>query len=88
MIDQSRHAISWTPVFGQLRTYRRSVLQIEQMACIRLANLADYDRFSNEERATGTHIEALIKRQRISGFEQHSRRWTSLSCNCDAGYLP
>ncbi len=61
MIDQSRHLDQLDSVFGQLRTYRRSVLQIEQMACIRLANLADYDGFSNEERATGTHIEALIQ---------------------------
>ncbi|WP_439865330.1 DNA/RNA non-specific endonuclease [Pseudomonas antarctica] len=61
MIDQSRELGQLDLVFGQLRTYRRSVLHIEQLTGIQFANLADYDGFSNEERATGTHIEALIQ---------------------------
>lgn len=61
MIDQSRELGQLDLVFGQLRTYRRSVLQIEQLTGIRFGNLADYDGFSNEERATGTRIEALIQ---------------------------
>ena len=61
MIDQSRELGQLELVFGQLRTYRRSVIQIEQLTGIRFANLADYDGFSNEERATGTRIEALIR---------------------------
>lgn len=61
MIDQSRELGQLDLVFGQLRTYRRSVIQIEQLTGIRFANLADYDGFSNEERATGTRIEALIR---------------------------
>lgn len=61
MIDQSRELGQLDLIFGPLRTYRRSVLQIEQLTGIRFANLADYDGFSNEERATGTRIEALIR---------------------------
>ncbi|MGE1151717.1 DNA/RNA non-specific endonuclease [Pseudomonas kitaguniensis] len=60
MIDQSRELGELDLIFGQLRTYQRSVIQIEQLTGIRFANLADYDGFSNEERATGTRIEALI----------------------------
>ena len=61
MIDQSRELGQLDLMFGQLRTYQRSVIQIEQLTGIRFANLADYDGFSNEERATGTRIEALIR---------------------------
>lgn len=61
MIDQSRELGQLELVFGQLRTYQRSVIQIERLTGIRFANLADYDGFSNEERATGTRIEALIQ---------------------------
>ncbi|RMT89205.1 hypothetical protein ALP39_01225 [Pseudomonas marginalis pv. marginalis] len=61
MIDQSRELGQLELVFGQLRTYQRSVIQIERLTGIRFGNLADYDGFSNEERATGTRIEALIQ---------------------------
>ena len=61
MIDQSRELGQLDLMFGQVRTYQRSVIQIEQLTGIRFANLADYDGFSNEERATGTRIEALIQ---------------------------
>ncbi|MBC3303048.1 DNA/RNA non-specific endonuclease [Pseudomonas sp. SWRI18] len=61
MIDQSRELGQLDLMFGQLRTYQRSVIQIERLTGIRFANLADYDGFSNEERATGTRIEALIQ---------------------------
>ena len=61
MIDQSRELGQLDLIFGQLRTYQRSVIQIEKLTGIRFGNLADYDGFSNEERATGTRIEALIK---------------------------
>lgn len=61
MIDQRRELGQLELMFGQLRTYQRSVIQIEQLTNIRFGNLADYDGFSNEERATGTRIEALIK---------------------------
>lgn len=61
MIDQRRELDQLDLVFGQLRTYQRSVIAIEQLTDIRFGQLADYDGFSNEERATGTRIEALIR---------------------------
>lgn len=60
MIDQSRELDQLDLVFGALRTYRRSVLQIEQLTGLRFGQLASYDGFSNEELATGTRIETLI----------------------------
>jgi endonuclease G len=47
-------------VFGPLRTYRRSVVSLEALTGLRFGNLGDCDGFSNEERATGTRIEALV----------------------------
>ncbi|CRL99895.1 Nuclease precursor [Pseudomonas sp. 28 E 9] len=61
MIDQRNELGQLDLVFGPLKTYRCSVLQIEQLTGIRFGNLADYDGFSNEERATGTRIEALVR---------------------------
>jgi endonuclease G len=60
MIDQRRELDDLELVFGPLRTYRRSVVSLEALTGLRFANLADYDGFSNEERATGTRIEALV----------------------------
>ncbi|EGH21085.1 DNA/RNA non-specific endonuclease, partial [Pseudomonas amygdali pv. mori str. 301020] len=48
-------------VFGPLRTWQRSVLQIEKLTGISFGDLASYDGFSNEERLTGTRIEAQIR---------------------------
>lgn len=48
-------------LFGRFRTYQRSVLQVERLSGIDFGGLADYDGFSNEERATGTRIEAEIR---------------------------
>ncbi|MET3457280.1 MULTISPECIES: DNA/RNA non-specific endonuclease [Pseudomonas] len=61
MIDQRQELEQLELVFGALKTYRRSVDQIEALTGIRFAGLADYDGFSNEERLTGTRIEAPIR---------------------------
>lgn len=61
MIDQLRELEKLELVFGALKTYRRSVDQIEALTGIRFGDLADYDGFSNEERLTGTRIEAPIR---------------------------
>ena len=60
MIDQRRELDELDLVFGPLRTYRRSVAAIEALTGLRFGELASYDAFSNEERATGTKIEAVI----------------------------
>ena len=61
MIDQQRELGNLQLVFGALKTYRHSVDQIESLTGIRFGGLADYDGFSNEERLTGTRIEAAIR---------------------------
>jgi endonuclease G len=61
LIDQTRELDQLELVFGALRTYRRSVTQIEQLTGITFGELARYDGFSNEEQITGTRIEALIQ---------------------------
>ncbi len=61
MIDQSGELDRLTALFGRFRTYQRSILQIERLTGIDFGALADYDGFSNEERATGTRIEAEIR---------------------------
>jgi endonuclease G len=62
VIDQTRELGKLELVFGALRTYRRSVTQIETLTGISFGELARYDGFSNEEQITGTRIEALIQR--------------------------
>lgn len=61
LIDQTRELDQLELVFGALRTYRRSVTQIEQLTGITFGELALYDGFSNEEQITGTRIEALVQ---------------------------
>jgi len=62
VIDQTRELGKLELMFGALRTYRRSVTQIEALTGIGFGELARYDGFSNEEQVTGTRIEALIQR--------------------------
>jgi len=61
MIDQRRELGKLELIFGALKTYRHSVVQIEALTGVRFGDLADYDGFSNEERLTGTRIEAPIR---------------------------
>lgn len=61
LIDQTRELDKLELVFGALRTYRRSVAHIGQLAGIDFGELVRYDGFSNEEQITGTRIEALIQ---------------------------
>ncbi len=61
LISQSGELGRLAAVFGRFRTYQRSVLNIQHLTNIDFGELADYDGFSNEERATGTRIEAEIR---------------------------
>jgi endonuclease G len=61
LIDQTRELDKLELMFGALRTYRRSVAQIGQLAGVDFGELVRYDGFSNEEQITGTRIEALIQ---------------------------
>jgi endonuclease G len=61
MIDQSGELDRLTALFGRFRTYQRSVKHIERLTGISFGALSDFDGFSNEERSTGTRIEAEIR---------------------------
>lgn len=60
LIDQRRELDALSIAFGRLRTYQCSVLSIQQLTGIDFGALADYDGFSNEERATGKPVERAI----------------------------
>lgn len=61
VISQESELDRLSALFGRFRTYQRSVLQVERLTGIDFGGLADYDGFSNEERARGTRIEAEIR---------------------------
>jgi endonuclease G len=60
MIDQDRELGSLEAAFGAFRTYQRSVRRIEMLTDLKFGELSQYDGFSNEERSTGTQIEAVL----------------------------
>jgi endonuclease G len=62
MIDQSRELGDLEAAFGRFKTYQRSIARIEELTDLDFGNLKDYDGFTNEERASGTRIEAIIER--------------------------
>ncbi|WP_426140079.1 DNA/RNA non-specific endonuclease [Pseudomonas sp. DWP3-1-2] len=61
MIDQRHELERLEFMFGAVGTYQRSVARIESLTGIQFGDLANYDGFSNEERLTGTRIEAYIR---------------------------
>lgn len=60
MISQENELSALEVAFGAFKTYQRSVAYIEEITGLDFNGLADYDGFSNEERATGTRIEAEL----------------------------
>lgn len=62
MIDQNRELGSLEAAFGRFKTYQRSIARIEELTDLDFGALKDYDGFTNEERASGTRIEAVIER--------------------------
>ncbi|MCM2129547.1 DNA/RNA non-specific endonuclease [Larsenimonas rhizosphaerae] len=46
--------------FGQYQTFQKSILHIETLTGLDFGPLSHLDGFSNEERATGTRVEAVI----------------------------
>lgn len=61
MIEQAEELEGLGFMFGQYKTYQRSVARIGELAGLDFADLAEYDGFSNEERETGTRIETEIR---------------------------
>ncbi|WP_204352666.1 DNA/RNA non-specific endonuclease [Salinicola halophilus] len=63
MIEQADELEDLGPgfLFGQYKTYQKSVARIEQLAQLDFGELSRFDGFSNEERDTGTRIQAEIR---------------------------
>lgn len=61
MIDQKRELITLEATFGQYKTYQRSIRTIEELTDIDFGDLSHHDGFSNEERATQTRIESVLR---------------------------
>lgn len=61
MIEQTGELSSLEVGFGAFKTYQRSISRIEALTDLDFGALSRYDGFSNEERATGTRIEAVIR---------------------------
>ena len=61
MIDQKHELKSLEATFGIYKTYQRSVRQIEEQADIDFGELSNFDGFSNEERATNSRIESVLR---------------------------
>ncbi|MFC0337379.1 endonuclease G [Kushneria avicenniae] len=61
MIEQGDGLDQLGFVFGQYRTYQRSVARIEALTGLDFGDLSTFDGFSNEERDTGVRIEVEIR---------------------------
>ncbi|OHV08645.1 DNA/RNA non-specific endonuclease [Kushneria phosphatilytica] len=60
MIEQAEDLDRLGFMFGQYRTYQRSVSRIASLVELDFGALAGFDGFSNEEHDTGTRIDAVI----------------------------
>jgi endonuclease G len=61
MIDQKRELKNLEATFGVYKTYQRSVRQIEELTDLDFGDLSAFDGFSNEERATNTRVESVLR---------------------------
>lgn len=61
MIDQSNELRELEAAFGKFKTYQRSVAYVQRTSGVDFGDLSRYDGFSNEERETGTTIEAVVE---------------------------
>ncbi len=61
LVDQIEELRQLEAAFGKFKTYQKSVRAIERMTSLSFGALADFDGFSNEERATGTEISAELR---------------------------
>jgi len=61
MLDQEQQLSGLEAAFGRYKTYQRSVRRIEELTGLSFGPLAQFDGFSNEEAATGTRIEAVMR---------------------------
>lgn len=61
MVDQKKELKNLEATFGVFKTYQRSIRQIEELADLDFGELSQFDGFSNEERATRSRIEAVLR---------------------------
>lgn len=61
MIDQKRELNALEATFGRYKTYQRSIRVIEELTDLDFGDLSAHDGFSNEERATRTRIESVLR---------------------------
>ena len=61
MIEQADDLDELGFMFGQYKTFQRSVARIGTLTQLDFSELASFDGFSNEEQETGTRIEAEIR---------------------------
>jgi endonuclease G len=61
LVDQVEELRQPEAAFGKFKTYQKSVRAIERMTSLSFGVLADFDGFTNEERATGTEISAELR---------------------------
>jgi endonuclease G len=61
IVDQAEELRDLEATFGAFRTYQRSVSAIERLSGLSFNGLADFDGFSNEERASHTNIVAELR---------------------------
>lgn len=61
VIDQVKELGALEAAFGAFQTYQRSVSYVEAATDLDFGGLAAFDGFSNEEQATGTRIEAVLR---------------------------
>ncbi len=61
MIDQETELSTLEATFGKYKTYQRSIRAIEELTGIDFGELSLHDGFSNEERATRTRIESVLR---------------------------
>jgi endonuclease G len=61
VIDQVRELGALEAAFGAFQAYQRSIRYVEASTDLDFGGLAAFDGFSNEEQATGTRIEAVLR---------------------------
>lgn len=59
-ISQREELAELEATFGAFKTYQCSIVAIEELTGLSFGDLSQYDGFSNEERETGTRIEAEL----------------------------
>lgn len=77
MIGQEQELGGLEATFGRYKTYQRSIRAIEALTDLDFGELSSYDGFSNEERATGTRVEAVLRSLADVRVQRRPVRWAA-----------